>query len=68
MEPLDQNRSIDAHKPNHTTKVQNISIPHGSILERLSIYVVSMSAKDTVRTVNGEVGNITQLSAQNQQD
>lgn len=42
MEPLDQNRSIDAHKPNHTAKVQNKFIPHGSILERLMNFASSV--------------------------
>lgn len=42
MTPLDQNRSIDSHKPNHTTKVQNKFIPHGSILERLMNFASSV--------------------------
>ncbi len=42
MEPLDQNRSIDAHKLNHTTKVLNKSVPQGSILERLMNFAASV--------------------------
>ena len=42
MEPLDQNRSIDAHKHNHTTKVLNKFVPEGSILERLMNFAASV--------------------------
>ncbi len=42
MQPLDQNRSIDAHKLNHTTKVLNKFVPEGSILERLMNFAASV--------------------------
>ncbi len=42
METLDQNRSIDAHKLNHTTKVINKFVPQGSILERLMNFAASV--------------------------
>lgn len=42
MEPLDQERSIDARKPNHTAKVLNKFIPKGSILERLMNFASSV--------------------------
>ncbi len=42
METLDQNRSIDAHKFNHTTKVINKFVPQGSILERLMNFAASV--------------------------
>ncbi len=42
MGKLDQNRSIDAHKLNHTTKVLNKFVPEGSILERLMNFAASV--------------------------
>ena len=35
MKPLDQRRSINAHKLNHTAKVIKKFVPQGSILEQL---------------------------------
>ena len=42
MKPLDQRRSIDAYKFNHTAKVQKKFVPHGSILEQLMIFADSV--------------------------
>ena len=42
MKPLDQRRSIDAYKLNHTAKVINKFIPQGSILERMMNFAASV--------------------------
>ena len=42
MKPLDQRRSIDAYKLNHTAKVIIKFVPQGSILEQLMNFADSV--------------------------